>query len=290
MDFTISYVMAALGTTIVLFWAILFLMYKDKYDNVINAVDRKKFILSEIFFIGFGIIDLFKIDLNSAKGRAKKKIIAEVHGNKYAHFYHFVIMGGKITYALTLIPLGLFLGAISNDIIIAILGVAATFAIVAYLDVELNNAVQSKREDVLEDLPVVLSKLTLLVNAGLVIRDAWAKVALSGDGPLYEEMQITSNEMLNGVSDMDALYNFSQRIGVKEIRKFSSTISQNLQKGGTELANTLKHMTAEGWEEKKHRVKRKGELAGQKLLIPTMIMFAGIMIMIVVPIFANMFQ
>ena len=72
MDFTISYVMAALGTTIVLFWAILFLMYKDKYDNVINAVDRKKFILSEIFFIGFGIIDLFKTFIQLKDGPRKK--------------------------------------------------------------------------------------------------------------------------------------------------------------------------------------------------------------------------
>lgn len=232
---------------------------------------------------------MFKIDLRSARGRAKMKVISEVHGEKYAHFYYFVIFGGKLTYALTLIPLGLFLGAISNDILIAVLGIAATGAIVAYLDVELNNAVEKKREEVLADLPVVLSKLTLLVNAGLVIREAWNKVALSGDGPLYKEMQITSDEMQNGIPDMEALYNFSQRIAVKEIRKFSSTISQNLQKGGMELANTLKHMTAEGWEEKKHRVKRKGELAGQKLLIPTMIMFAGIMMMIVVPIFANMF-
>ena len=290
MDFTVAYIMAALGTVAVLFWCLLFLKYKNRYDNIICAIDRKKFILAEIFFIGFGIIDMFKINLKSTKGRAKMKVISEVYGEKYAHFYHYVIFGGKITYALTLIPLGLFLGAISNDILIAALGIAATVAIVAYLDVELNNAVEKKREEVLEDLPVVLSKLTLLVNAGLVIREAWTKVALSGDAPLYQEMQVTSDEMQNGVPDMEALYNFSQRVAVKEIRKFSSTISQNLQKGGMELANTLKHMTAEGWEEKKHRVKRKGALAGQKLLIPTMIMFAGIMIMIVVPIFANMFQ
>ena len=288
MNFTIAYVMAALGTIAVLFWCLLFIMFNSKYDNIICAINRKKFMLSEIFFIGFGLIDMFKIDLRSARGRAKMKVISEVHGEKYAHFYYFVIFGGKLTYALTLIPLGLFLGAISNDILIAVLGIAATGAIVAYLDVELNNAVEKKREEVLADLPVVLSKLTLLVNAGLVIREAWNKVALSGDGPLYKEMQITSDEMQNRIPDMEALYNFSQRIAVKEIRKFSSTISQNLQKGGMELANTLKHMTAEGWEEKKHRVKRKGELAGQKLLIPTMIMFAGIM-MIVVPIFANMF-
>ena len=51
----------------------------------------------------------------------------------------------------------------------------------------------------------------------------------------------------------------------------------------------LKYMNDESWEEKKHRAKRKGEVAGSKLMIPVMIMFVGILLMVIVPIFANMF-
>lgn len=49
MNFTIAYVMAALGTIAVLFWCLLFIMFNSKYDNIICAIDRKKFMLSEIF-------------------------------------------------------------------------------------------------------------------------------------------------------------------------------------------------------------------------------------------------
>ena len=76
---------------------------------------------------------------------------------------------------------------------------------------------------------------------------------------------------------------------MKEIRKFSSILTQNIQKGGGELAASMKYMNIESWEEKKQNAKRKGELAGQKLMLPLMLMFAGILIMVIVPIFMNMF-
>ena len=162
-------------------------------------------------------------------------------------------------------------------------------AIVVYLDMEINDAIEKKHEEILSDYPEVLSKLTLLINAGMIVREAWTKVAYTCDRALYKEMQITSEEMCNGVAELDALYNFSQRCTVKELKKFSSILSQNLQKGGTELAYNLRSMNEESWEQKKHNAKRKGETAGAKLMIPTMIMFVGILLMVVVPIFTNMF-
>lgn len=65
-------------------------------------------------------------------------------------------------------------------------------------------------------------------------------------------------------------------------------LSQNIQKGGSELTMSLRYMNEESWEEKKQRAKRKGETAGTKLMIPLMIMFVGILFMIIVPIFSNM--
>ena len=100
--------------------------------------------------------------------------------------------------------------------------------------------------------------------------------------------QLTSEEMNNGVSELDALHNFAQRCSVKEIRKFTSILSQNIQKGGSELTMSLRYMNEESWEEKKQRAKRKGETAGTKLMIPLIIMFVGILFMIIVPIFSNM--
>jgi len=289
MNYLMAYVLAGIASAMVFLWTILYLKYKNSFDNVIVAIDKKQFMMPEIFFVGFGFIDMFKINLKTEGGRKKEKKIAEVYGEKYSEYYHYCILGGQITYTLTIAPFGLFIGAITNDIVYAILALAATAAIVVNLDMEVNNAVEKKRDEILSDYPEVLSKLTLLVNAGLVIREAWTKVAYTSDRALYKEMQTTSEEMNNGVSELDAFFNFAQRCSVKEIRKFASVLSQNIQKGGSELTMNLRYMNEESWEEKKHRAKRKGETAGSKLMIPLMIMFVGILLMIIIPIFANMF-
>ncbi|MCL1789740.1 MAG: type II secretion system F family protein [Peptococcaceae bacterium] len=289
MDYTITYIMLGLGTLMTGLWLLLFMKAGSKYNQITGAIDKKKFILSDIFFIGFSAIDLFRINLKTEKRRQKIKKIAEVHGERYAEFYHYVVLGGQIAYALTVAPFALYIGAIANDYMVGGLLAACAVGLVMYLDMEINNAVNRKRDEILSDYPEVLSKLTLLVNAGLVVRDAWVKVAYTAEGALYKEMQFTSEEIRNGTSETDAYYNFAHRCAIKEIRKFASVLTQNLQKGSAELTTSLKYMTAESWEEKKHYVKRKGELANQKLLFPLMIMFVGILMMIMVPIVTNMF-
>ena len=276
MSFVVAYALAGAGTLLVVLWVMLYLRYSSQYDVMIAAIDKKQFFLPEIFFIGFGFMDMFKVNLKTEAGRKKEKKIAEIYGEKYAEYYHNCIVGGQITYALTV------------DMTFAILVVAAAAALIVYLDIEVSSAVERKHDEILSDYPEILSKLTLLVNAGMVIREAWTKVAYTCDRAMYKEMQLTSEEMNNGVSELDALHNFAQRCSVKEIRKFTSILSQNIQKGGSELTMSLRYMNEESWEEKKQRAKRKGETAGTKLMIPLMIMFVGILFMIIVPIFSNM--
>ena len=138
------------------------------------------------------------------------------------------------------------------------------------------------------DLPQVLSKLTLLVNSGMVLRDAWKKVSITGERTLYLEMQNTNLEMENGVMEIDAYRNFAERCNVKEVRKFTSLIIQNLNKGNEELAYFMKDLSDEMWEVKKNEVKQKGEKANSQLLLPMMMIFIGILLIIMVPIMQQM--
>ena len=93
--------------------------------------------------------------------------------------------------------------------------------------------------------------------------------------------------MQNGVSDIDAVYNFGVRCIIPEVKKFASTIVQGMTKGNSELAAMLQEQSKEAWQIKKQLVRREGEKASSKLLLPLCIMFIGILIMILVPIFAN---
>ena len=221
MDFTTAYILAGIGTALVFVWVILFLVYSKKFDEVIGAIDKKKYMLGEIYFIGFGIISLLKINMKSEKGRKKTHEISEIYGEKYADFYYYVVMGGSITYLVTLMPAAFLLGALANDLKICVMALAAAAVMYFYLDGEIKKSVNEKREEILADFPQMLSKITLLINAGMIIHDAWQKVAYTNDRPLYKEMQKACAEMGNGVSDRDAINNFAQRCSLKEIRKFA---------------------------------------------------------------------
>lgn len=126
MSFTSSYVMAGIGTFFILFWLFLYIKYRNAYDQVIDAIDKKKFMFGEIYFIGFGFITLFHINIKTERGSKKIKEISEIYGRKYAEFYHYVITGGSISYFLTLLPMGFCLGAIANNVMLGVLGVVAS--------------------------------------------------------------------------------------------------------------------------------------------------------------------
>ena len=187
--------MAGIGSGLVLIWTIFFFMFKDKYDTYIEALQGQNFILPELFFIGYGVLDLFHINLRSSAGRKKEKKLAEIYGERYAGFYHCSMVAAQITYLLTLFPFGFLLGAMLNDVVMGGVILIATVAIVVSLDMQASNSIESRRSEILSDFPDVLSKLTLLINAGMVVREAWNKVAFSGDRTIYMEMRAASEEM-----------------------------------------------------------------------------------------------
>ena len=131
----------------------------------------------------------------------------------------------------------------------------------------------------------MLSKLLLLVKSGMPIREAWESVALDNEGILYKEMKITVEELSNGMIEIEAYKAFGERCSIKQIKKFSSLMIQNLQKGSAEVADFLRDMSKEAWEEKKNFVKRKGETASAKLVFPIGLIFVGVLIIIIVPMF-----
>ena len=73
-----------------------------------------------------------------------------------------------------------------------------------------------------------------------------------------------------------------------DIKKFTSFIVQGLEKGSKDLADALRMQTDELWQIKKQNTIKRGELASGKLMIPLMIMFAGILIMVMGPIIGNL--
>ena len=273
------------ATPFVLFWLFLYMKYKNTFHAYTDNLSSEEFRMPELFFIGMGFMNQVKYNLRSRKGRARIKEISEVKGQKYAEYYYYVIKGATFTYIWTLLPFVLILGAMSDNPMMLLIGICAVVLLVRYLEKDINDKLEERREELLLDLPQVLSKMALLINSGMVMREAWVKVSQTGERALYQEMRIASGEMANGASDLEAFRNFAERCSVRSIRKVTSTLIQNMQKGNKELSYFLEEMSREMWEEKKNLVRQKGETAGTKLLLPIAMIFGGILMLILVPVF-----
>ena len=144
---------------------------------------------------------------------------------------------------------------------------------------------RKEREDqMLKDYPDLVSKITLLMQAGLTLRSAWDRITedyLSArtEGKtryVYEEMRNVRNKLNAGIPEAGAYEEFGRNCGNIRYLRLSSVLVQNLKKGTGGLIPLLRKEAAEAFAERKERVKQRGEEAGTRLLIP----MAGILVLI----------
>lgn len=288
MSSTFQIMMLVPATIFGLLWIWLAARYEDKFASVTNTLEEKEYPMHELFYIGFELLAMIHFDTKSDFARKKVKEMSEVYGRRYAEYYYYVQVGGQVTYVATILPLIFVLAILGNSPMALAFGIVLALLFVWYLSEMFQDKLSARREEMLSEFPQVLSKLTLLVNSGMMLRNAWNRVAGDGQGVLYLEMSATTAEMLNGISEPDAYRNFAERCGLKEMRKFASLVTQSMAKGSGDLSFFLKDMSDEMWEMKKNMVKRKSEQANSKLLAPIVLIFMGILIMIMAPILGGL--
>ena len=267
---------------------LLLLIAGGRYNNMIAPLNNKEFPLCELYGVGFAVLALTRHDYTSKGERKRRQQIALIYGEKHAEYYLRVNAAERVTLAFLLVVVGFAMFGLVNDYLIVGVFLLFAFAAYSYVSTLPQTQLEKKTAQILNDFADVASKLALLVNAGMIMKEAWTKVAYTGTTELYLEMQRVVVNMQNGVSEVDAYTEFGSRCTAPEIKKFTSTIVQGLVKGNRELVEMIKQQSREIWDAKRHRVRQQGEKAASKLLIPICIMFIGILIMIIVPIFSNM--
>lgn len=284
------------ATVLFLVWMLLFFKYRNQFDGMLDDVDGSIFTLKDIYFIGLGAIESYerikkqKIS-TSEKAIEKMKQLAEVFGRDSAELYYYIMIGAEMSLILTVLPVALLLVCLLQSALGLVLGVLLTYALVYGIQSSINASVDRKKAAIMSEFPKMVSKLTLLINAGMQVRRAWNEVANSNfEEALYAEMRFTTKDLEEGSTIDEAMASFADRCGIKEMRKFSSIYIQAVKRGAGESIDSMKIMADEAWEEKKQLSKQKGEIAAQKLLVPNLIMFLGIMVVVLIPMVVRMFS
>lgn len=282
-----DYLIIALGAVSLIVWMI-FYMKGKKHNSMFDVLEEKEYPLKEIYGLGYAVLETIKYNYKSKGDRKLRQQLDVLYGSKYCEYYLRVIHSQQITMAMTVLVIAFALYGLSSEILALIVGLVFAGLAYYYFGTVTAKKILKRSEELLHDFSEVVSKLALLTNAGMILREAWQEVAYGGEGVIYTEMQTAVNEMNNGVADVDAIYNFGTRCIIPEIKKFTSTIIQGMTKGNSELTAMMQEQSKEVWQLKKQLVRREGEKAASKLLIPICIMFVGILIMILIPIFTNL--
>lgn len=282
-----SLVIMGIGTLVTIFFLIM-LLTSGKYDMYLETLDSKEYPFFQLYGVGFRINDLIRMDFSRKSERKRRQYLALLKGDQLAEYYLRVNAAERTTFASLCIVASFILYGISQEIMILVILIG--FGAIAYYYVSTipEETVKKRTGAILDEFADVVSKLALLVNAGMILKEAWEMIAYSGEGELYDEMRLVCENINNGMSEIDAYTEFGTRCTAPEIKKFTSTIIQGVVKGNRELVEMIKMQSREMWNSKQHRVRQQGEKAASKLLIPTCIMFVGVLIMIIVPIFANL--
>lgn len=154
----------------------------------------------------------------------------------------------------------------------------------------------SKRQAQMQlDYPEIISKLTLLLGAGMTVKRAWRKIVADyeeeknvwGIRYAYEEMRQACNEMDSGITEAESYERFGRRCGTQIYVKLGALLSQNLRKGTKGMSQILKAEAVQSFEERKARARRLGEEAGTKLLAPMFLMLGVVLVIVIVPAFMS---
>jgi tight adherence protein C len=154
------------------------------------------------------------------------------------------------------------------------------------VDNNLDNQYKQRIFELERDFPNFISKLILLVNAGLNVRQAIERIVADSNknAPLYKELYCVISDIQAGAIEYEAYMDFAERCKIKQITNFVSIVQQNMKLGGNQMLFELKRMGTECWEMRKNVAKQMGEKASSKLMIPLSIMFLAVVLICVAPV------
>ena len=255
-----------------------------QYGYMVESLDGGEYFLKELYVVGFSLNDGKIFKLRGKMERNLKKQAKLLWGDRYYEYYANLAWAQFLSLTLLVVSVGFSLSGFLKTEQLPILLILVLLFVAAFWNLSLSRMkekVQQRREACEAEFPNMVSKLALLINSGMVLREAWHVTAYGKVGTLYTLMKQACEDMENGESDIGAIYKFGITSDSASIKKFTSAMIQGMQKGNSELADFMVSQTSELWAHKRQMALQQGEVAAGKLIIPLGITFAGIIMIIV---------
>lgn len=156
---------------------------------------------------------------------------------------------------------------------------------------EIEEIEKRQRQQMLQDYPEIISKLMLLLSAGMSLRRAIEKIVSDykkyyekkEKRKAYELLADTCREINCGVTEKQAYENIGERCELLQYRTLSALLVQHLQKGNRGMEQILAEEARRAQELRQQQARVMGEQASAKLLFPMTLMLLDVFILLLVP-------
>jgi tight adherence protein C len=151
---------------------------------------------------------------------------------------------------------------------------------------DLRNKVEKRRLEILMELPELLNRLLLLVNAGENVMRALSRCTQqkSDSGQtLYIELHSAIECMKRGESMSLSLEEMGRRCAVPEVKLFATTLLLNARRGGETFVPALRELNRQMWDKRKAIARMLAEQASTRLAFPLAVIFLLIMVLVGAP-------
>ena len=158
---------------------------------------------------------------------------------------------------------------------------------------------QKKRnEELKRAYPELISRILLLLCAGLSLRRAIYRIASGyeerkrsglpvSDKAMFEETVKVCADLNNGISEPEAYERMGDRCADAGYRTLMVMLARGVTRGTAGLVGTLEQEAAASFEDSKRRAKAAGDLAAVKLLLPMALMLVVVMAIVLIPSFLS---
>lgn len=154
---------------------------------------------------------------------------------------------------------------------------------------------KEKKEILINIYPKFITKLLLYLETGLTVRNALSRIAndyrvsvengLYKNNILYDKLYELKVKLDNGANEEKVYENISHELDDRKYNRFFNMIIQNFKNGSKELSKILELEAYDSLQEKKNNIKKLGEEASTKLIMPLLLELMIIMAVIIVPAF-----
>ena len=184
------------------------LLFRARNDKA-DVTGLPVFFLESLFPAGRRLRKLLKRKDRSSRDRYRK--LLELYTPGEADRIRRQAMDAGYTYLLLQLPLLLLMLAVTGDVLLGGIELLLLTGLCLYFDYWLDSTVGKRHAELETQYPSMLTEMSLMVNVGITAGEAFERVAVSGNGLLFREMQRVTESVKNGMPIDEALDTLSTR-------------------------------------------------------------------------------